>query len=424
MHCYQKPIIVLQWGHLMSKYRKNKRRSGKKQNGMPYIFLIIFFVLSLLISATASAVVGANLASIITAAAANAAVAVAKAASEAAAAMAKIGASIGTFSASTVSNITYNMNSQMSAIKVATAQVSQSAQNLAEVQTVASQKIATARQAIRIQDQVLKVRRSFSPASGQGYKACYVVQENKGLDQAQQHTAIIAATKESETLSAISVKSDLNASVLNKLKISEAEFCATGNPNCTPSALPAADVNGALLFIPANEGSKEQLARNMFRTNVLGVQLDGLKTANQINSPMGQVSYFQSNRMSALLSPAAYSLAYIDAQNTRTIERDGKKYSANELIDQTVSRYYGGTEAKQWQASMIAQEPRGLLVEMARLGGLSVWLDNHMYQQNLRKEANLASILISSATPISSEVSKIGSSNDARSIYQIGSLYK
>lgn len=413
-----------QWGHHMSKNRRNRNNKRNGRSTIPPIFLTIFLVLAILVSATASAAIGANLASIIRTAAANAAVAVAKAASEASAAMAKIGASIGTFSASTVANITYNMNSQLSSIKVATAQISQSSQSLAEVQTRASQTLATARQSIRMQDQVLKVMRQFGPASGQGFKACYVVQENKGLDQAQQHTAVIAATKETETLAATTVKSDLNASVYNKLKLSEAEFCAAGNPNCTPSKLPGADVNGALLFIPANEGSKEQLARNMFRTNVLGVQLEGLKTQNQIDSPMGQKSYFQSNRMAALLSPAAYSLAYIDAQNTRTIERDGKKYSANELIDQTVSRYYGGAEAKQWQASMIAQEPRGLLVESARLGGLSVWLDNHMYQQNLRKEANLASILLSTATPIGSDVAKIGQKSDARSILQVGSLYK
>lgn len=409
----------------MSNNRRKNRGRNRNKNTISRSFITwIFLVFALLLSASASAVIGANLAAIIGTSAANAVMAAAKAASEAAAAMSKMAASIGTFSATTVSNITYNMNSQLSAIKVATAQISQSSQNLAEVQTRASQKLATARQTIRLQDETLKVMRKYGAASGQGYKACYVVQENKGLDQAQEHTAVIAATKEAETLTAITVKGDLNATIYNKLKLSEAEFCASGNPNCTPSTMPGADVNGALLFVPANEGSKEQLARNLFRTNVLGVQLEGLKTQAQIQSPMGQKSYFESNRQSALLSPAAYSLAYIDAQNTRTIERDGKKYSANELIDQTVSRYYGGASAKEWQASMITQEPRGLLVESARLGGLSVWLDNHMYQQNLRKEANLASILISMADPLSKEVGKIGESADARSISQVSSLYK
>lgn len=404
--------------------RKNRERNRNKRSTSNSLFVWIFLIFALFVSATASAAIGANLAAILRTATANAVVAVAKAASEAAAAISRIGASIGTFSATTVSNITYNMNSQMSAIKVATAQISQSSQNLAEVQTRASQKLATARQTIRLQDETLKVMRKYGPSSGQGFRACFVVQENKGLSQAQEHTAVIAATKEAETLSAISVKGDLNATIYNKLKLSEAEFCATGNPNCKPSTMPGADVNGALLFVPANEGSKEQLARNMFRTNVLGVQLEGLKTQAQIQSPMGQKSYFESNRQSALLSPAAYSLAYIDAQNTRTIDRDGKKYSANELIDETVSRYYGGASAKDWQASMITQEPRGLLVESARLGGLSVWLDNHMYQQNLRKEANLASILISSASPLSKEVGKIGETAEARSITHVSSLYK
>ncbi|OIH11926.1 hypothetical protein A7M79_00110 [Acinetobacter baumannii] len=406
----------------MSKVRKRRKQQaflGKKT----YLSALLLFIF-LSISSVSVAVIGANIGSIISTAAANAAIAAAKAAAEAAASIAKIGASIGTFSATTVANMTYSMNSQLSSIKVATAQISQSSQALAEVQTYASQKLATVRQTIDVQNRILDVNKSYGAASGQGYKACVVVKENKGLDEAADHTNLIAASKESETLSAITTKSSLNDAIYNKIKLSQAEFCSTGNPNCEPSRLPAGDVNGALLFVPADDGSKEQLARNLFRQNVLGTQVEGLNVRNQINSPQGQMSYFNSNRQAALLSPAAYSLAYIDAQNTRTIERDGKKYSANELIENTVGRYYGGKDAKSWQASMITQEPRGLLVESARIGGLTVWLENHMYQQSLRKEAMLASILLATTTPLSKSVADKGNKEEAKSLTPKTALFK
>lgn len=378
----------------------------------------------LMVFVSAYAVIGANIGSISNVAWINSKAQVALIQAQSSEASTTISTGIGTFSATTVGNITSNMNSLLDALKVATAQVSQSSQNLAEIQTNASQKMSTARQAIDLQDKMLKTIRDFGAPTGQGFKACAVVAQNQGLDQAVKHTNDLAASKETETLSALVPQADLNSTTYNRLKVSESEFCAVGNPNCKASNLPAADVNGALLFTPANEGSKEQLARNLFRSNVVGLPLQGLKTTTQVNSPMGQESYFMSNKLAALVSPAAYSLAYIDANNTRTINRDGKMYSSNELIDATVSRYYGGDEAKQWQASMIAQEPRGLLVELARLQGLSTWMDNHMYQQSLRKEANLASILISAAQPLTKEVQTIGAKTESFEIKKIASIYK
>lgn len=395
-------------------YRQRLSKTSKTLLG----FSCITFAMS------AYAVIGANIGSISSVAWINSNSQVALANSESASTSATISGTIEAFSLTTRTNIKYNMENLLSAIKVATAQNAQSSQSLAEIQTSASQKLATARQTIDLQDKILKTIRDYGSATGQGFKACAIVASNNGLQDAVNHANNLAASKETETLSSIVPKSDLNSTTYNRLKVSETEFCAEGNSNCTTSKLPAADVNGALLFVPANEGSKEQLARSMFRENVVGVPLQGLKTSNQVNSPMGQKTYFESNRLAALVSPAAYSLAYIDAANTRSINRDGKMYSANELIDQTVSRYYGGSEAKDWQASMIAQEPRGLLVETARLNGLSLWMDNHMYQQSLRKEANLAAILISTSEPLSADVKAIGNKNNAYQIKRTASVFK
>lgn len=400
--------------------RNSRRQTTKKSVGF---FKPVVLVSCIAVAGSSNALVGVNLGQIILTTMTNAMALVQQEIAEATATIGHMVKSIGTFTNNTVQNVNDNTNTMLGNLKVATAQNAQSAQALAEVQTQASQKLATARQTIHMQDMLIKAMRKYGQ-NGQGYKACVVVAENKGLDAAVDQAKVMAASKETETLSAVLPKSNLTATVNDKIKLANSEYCAQGNPACTPSNLPGANVNGAMLFMAANEGSKEQLARQQFRENILGVNVQSATSIAKINSPSGQKGYFESNKQAALLSPAAYSLAFIDAQNTRTIERDGKKYSANELIENTVGRYYGGAEAKEWQASMLVQEPRGLLVEAARLSGLNVWLNNYMYQQNLRKEANLAAILLSTATPLTEEVRSMGNKAEAKAIRSAASLYR
>lgn len=67
------------------------------------------------------------------------------------------------------------------------------------------------------------------------------------------------------------------------------------------------------------------------------------------------------------------------------------------MIDETIGRYYGTDEAKKFQATMMNQSARGLLVELARQRGAAIWLLNEDYERGLRLEGNLASLLLISA---------------------------
>lgn len=399
---------------------RNSSRNNARKIGVNSTVLILGAV-----SAIGVAAVGANVASIIRVATTTANTLVSQINTEAQLTNADITTGINTFSTTTVQSINSATNNFTDAIKVATAQESASGQALAEASTRTAQKEATARATIHMQDVIIRNYKNFSGKSGQGYKACTVVAENKGLDAAQAKTKNLAAGLEASSLNAITMSSDLTQDLYSRHNITSNEFCPTGSTYCTPSTtLPGGDLNATLLFTPAAPGSKEKLGRTLYREHILGINQQAPLTTAQANSPMGQKAYFESNRQASLLSPAAYSLAHIDAQNTKTIKRDDRLYSANELIDSTVSKYYGGAEAKEWQASMLTQEPRGLLVEAARLGGLGVWLNNEMYQQSLRKEANLAAILIATAQPLSDNVQKKGSDLEATSIRNISSLYK
>lgn len=406
----------------MKNNRHHHRRNYKKPSGKKNLALVVI-ASTALASTSASALVGADFLSMFAAAKAQALASIATMSSAATAQIGAMTAQMSSFTLTNLVSMAFAREQQMGAIKAATAQNSASAQALAETQTKAAQQLATARQSISVQSNVIKALRAFGP-SGQGYKACTVVVENKGLASAQIATTNLAAIKETQLSSAIVPKGDGNSNVKDQVLTAEKEFCAAGNPSCTPSSLPGGNVNAALLFTAATPGSKEALARDMFRQNIVNVNQGGLRAGAQVGSPMGQQTYFETTRQAALLSPAAYSLSYIDAQNTRTIDRDGVKYSANELIEKTVGRYYGGAEAKEWQAAMISQEPRGLLVEAARLNGLSVWLDNAMYQQNLRKEANLASILITASHPLAKDVADMGNRTVARNIANATPMFK
>ncbi|WP_228267470.1 hypothetical protein [Acinetobacter baumannii] len=102
-------------------------------------------------------------------------------------------------------------------------------------------------------------------------------------------------------------------------------------------------------------------------------------------TPRGQQYLFALNRKTALQAFPAYSLAAIDAANLQTIKNEaGELRSPNQMIDETIGRYYGTDEAKKFQATMMNQSARGLLVELARQRGAAIWLLNEDYERGLR----------------------------------------
>ncbi len=131
------------------------------------------------------------------------------------------------------------------------------------------------------------------------------------------------------------------------------------------------------------------------RENILGTPDKSLSNRNGTYSSWSQDYLQATNQKTALLAMPAYSLAVIDAQNTKSFKDiDGKMVSANDLIDQTIARYYGGPEAKKWQMAMAMQDPCGLLKEANIINGVSVYLDLQTYKQSLREEGLLSALLL------------------------------
>jgi len=198
------------------------------------------------------------------------------------------------------------------------------------------------------------------------------------------------------------------------------KFCTSTEADaglCSVSTLPGGDTNAALLFEPADEQSLTTDARTAYIQHIMGPPDQALdKIAGA--TPAGEAYMVQKNRKDSLMSVPAYSLAMIDAANTRSTEFGGK--SPNEVLTLRVNQYFGGSEAEQWSGNLARQSQRGLLVEAAKMGGLEVWLHQKQYEQNQRLSANLAALVIASSDrlngPLEYQYQKVLSNTAAQSV--------
>lgn len=238
---------------------------------------------------------------------------------------------------------------------------------------------------------------------GQGYKACTVVAQNKDLAKSpqivnQSGASIVGNTGNQPGTLAQDSTSDRN----DRIQEHREKFCTVTEAQtgvCRLSDLPGGDTNAALLFQSVYPDSKEAEARVAVRRNILGEKDLAIPVAGG-RTPQGQEYLLALNHKASMLAFPAYSLAIIDAQNLKQFgDENGDLKSANEILEKTVARYYGGKEALEWQKAMIAQEPRGLLVEAARIEGLEVWMDQQSYEQSLRMEGLLATLVLATAEP-------------------------
>lgn len=404
---------------------KNIRKNKRAKSALGIKSKIAILTLSVSMPLVAYAVVGVNVAAMQVSVQKLVVSTIKTSTTESANTTRKITQDIAEFTADHTKRIFDNTNNITDAIKVATKQEAMSAQTIAEVNTKSTQTLNSVNDAIAKQTAVIEAEKKYGP-NGQGFGACAVYEKNASLDKASSDVDKNAAQIEATTVGTNLSSPEANTLQNERVRVQREEFCSTTQAGtiCNVSELPAGDTNAAIYMAPANKGSKEQLAKKMFRENLLNSPTPAISSKDAIETPEGQEHFYQLTRQAAIMSSATHSLAYLDAQNLRSISRDGKMYSANELIDETVGRYYGGAEAKKWQASMIAQEPRGLLVEAARIHGVGTWMANRIYKQNLRMEANLASILLTTAEPVAKGVREQSASLEHQRVSDSLSFYR
>lgn len=309
----------------------------------------------------------------------------------------------------------------ISAVAIATKQEALSANVVGDNNRATAEQLVNAIRAQRQNDAVAKAYLDFNAGTGQGFDPCGTVAKNKTMDLAFTNMAAKAKSAVGSFDAAAGKLVISTAQAMQvRLATHRSKFCTASEANaglCSLSTLPGGDTNAALLFEPTEEGSLASQARTAYIQHVMGAPDQALdKTAG--GTPAGEAYMVQKNRKDALLSVPTYSLAMIDAANTRSQEFGGK--SPNEVLKLRVNQYFGGTEAEQWSGNLARQTQRGLLVEAARMGGLEVWLHQKQYEQNQRLAANLAALVVASSGrlsgPLEYEYQKVLSDTASQSV--------
>ena len=295
----------------------------------------------------------------------------------------------------------------ISAVAVATKQEGVSANQVVDATRNAGQTLVNAVRAQRINDATIKAYLDYSPTTGQGYDACGTIVRNRTLDKAFDDVPGLARQTVAQLDAAPGATVDSRVGAMaNRLNMHRTKFCTPAEASaglCSVGSVPGGDTNAGLLFTGVDIESDEALARKAFIQTVIGAP-DERISSDAGKSPAGQAYLFEKNRKDSLLSIPAYSLAMIDANNTRTEAYGGK--SPNEMMKLRVNQYFGGKEAQQWSSSMAAQTTRGLIVEATKMAGLEVWMRHKQYEQGQRLEANLAALVLGSTDEMQADVDR------------------
>lgn len=293
------------------------------------------------------------------------------------------------------------------AIKTSITQEALSAQQVSAADKDARQMAVAVTQAQKISDDLIDVRLNYGAATGQGHDVCQVYTENSQLDNAIQSVDVATRQKVLELDNAPGrVASDNMAALEHRQEIHADNFCSpeeVENGQCeAASTVAGADSNADVLFTSSKPGTKVSAAKAAVRQNILGSPTLSVPEGTAGSIP-GQAYLANVNQKTALSAFPAYSLAYLESMSEVRDDLktdEGLAQSPNDILFNTVTRYYGGPDSKEWTKSMISQQPRGLMVELAKMEGLGAWMDHQEYLANQRLEGNIAAMTLTTALPM------------------------
>lgn len=313
-----------------------------------------------------------------------------------------------------IKNIQTNTEKIVEAVRVATAQEALSSAQIGKADKNAKQVLVNALLADMQTEAALDAMLRFSPTMGQGYAACTVLAKNSQIAQVMDTVQDQAAVKVDEIDSSPNAMSNSSADALNRrMAVHNENFCtdAEGKQgSCKPAseAMQGADSNAATLLVSAPANSEVARAKQAVRQNILGSPTVAIPSS-VASTASGQAYLYSVNHKTALSAFPAYSLAYLESMSEvreDVKDADGNPQSPNDMLFNTVARYYGGKDSGEWQASMISQQPRGLLVELAKMEGLGAWMDYQEYLAMQRMEGNLAAMTLTAAIPMEQRLNK------------------
>lgn len=313
-----------------------------------------------------------------------------------------------------VKNLNESTDKIVQAIAIATSQEAMSATQIAAADKNSKQVLVNAGMADMQSEAAVDALMRFSPNTGQGYAACTVLAKNAQLSQVMNTVGSQASVKVNEIdTSPHALQPSFGNAFVARTELHNKNFCTDAEGErkiCEPVAADqqGADSNAASLLVSAPAGSKTALAKQAVRQNILGSPTVAIPS-KVAGTAAGQAYLYAVNQKTALSAFPAYSLAYLESMSEvrdDVKDADGNPQSPNDMLFNTVARYYGGKDSGEWQASMISQQPRGLLVELAKMEGLGAWMDYQEYLAMQRMEGNLAAMTLTAAIPMEQRLEK------------------
>ena len=328
-------------------------------------------------------------------------------------------------SAAYTTTLNSNTSKLVEALRLATSQEAITTTQIATADKNAKQVFASAFLADQQAEEQLKAFMNFNTATGQGYAACKVYVENNQLSQVMDTVSAQAGGKvnELDNSPGVVVKDKVSVNQ-NRQAIHDDNFCTPEEEAANTckvkhgGAVAGADSDANTLFVSSKAGSTISFAKTAVRQNILGSPIESLPISSA-KSALGQGYLLSANHKTALAAFPAYSLAYIESMSQvreEVKDANGNPMSPNDMLFNTVARYYGGADSVDWQKSMIQQQPRGLLVELNKMEGLSAWLDMEELAANQRIEGIVAAMTLVNVLPMEKKL------NDQQIILQKNSI--
>lgn len=301
--------------------------------------------------------------------------------------------------ADVVSSVERDTQMILDALRVLTKQSSVSGQEMAMSDLKAKIHASSIAQGIENANLLTKVSLDYGTNTGQGYNVCYVLSDALKTKSATDNAKIKALTEANKTDN-VGGRLEKNSHNAFRKRTDEhrENYCTASDVQAglcnKESPLAGADLSISSLMTSASKDDGMDKAKVAFRQNLLG-QSDKAVPKSAGGTDVAHAYLLQTMQRQARLAPASYTLAYHHAMSTKDpnlLDSQGNPMSPDEKVEATVNRYYGTDESKEWLKSLIAQRPRGLLVEQAKMAGVESYLHLDNLQSKERQLMMLASL--------------------------------
>jgi hypothetical protein len=294
-----------------------------------------------------------------------------------------IAAQIGNAGAQIISNDQYQTNRLVSALKVVTAQVSTSAQQ--HDSTVLQAEQAGAAVAIDIANKGM-IDRTIEQYTSQGYDPCGQLTATKAMAAAEATAgASVPGRIASEVQAGGGKYADPLATLLQRAQLHHSLFCTQSDVDAgicsSVGAIPGGDSNASLIF-STDTTANAVSAKNAVINNIIGVP-DAPLPAKMGATPAGAAYVMAKKERDSFLAFPIYSL--------KSIQADAENFDA--FMTERVGQYFGTAAATSWAQDQASESERGVVVDLVKIAGLNLKLDERTLQQSLRREANEATEL-------------------------------